>query len=163
MSEAQPRASFAGALRRRRRPCCAANAFPAGWADLPWWYVDTWSRVSHAVMMTHELLAWVKGAHPYWNRTGGADHIWLFAHDEGACWAPTEVYEKSVILTHWGRIDKDHASGTSYGQVRGRMRAPGRVCGDVDVWCGLQVALFGPSPPAPALSNVGCRTTTQRM
>ncbi|KIZ02089.1 exostosin-like glycosyltransferase [Monoraphidium neglectum] len=87
----------------------------SGWADYPWWYVDSWSRVSHAVMMTHELLTWVKTAHPYWNRTGGADHIWLFAHDEGACWAPTEVYQNSIILTHWGRLDPDHASGTSYG------------------------------------------------
>ncbi|KIY92264.1 exostosin-like glycosyltransferase [Monoraphidium neglectum] len=64
--------------------------------------------------MTHELLTWVKTAHPYWNRTGGADHIWLFAHDEGACWAPSEVYENSIILTHWGRLDKHHVSGTSY-------------------------------------------------
>ncbi|GBF90972.1 exostosin-like glycosyltransferase [Raphidocelis subcapitata] len=86
----------------------------AGWADHPWWYVDTWSRVKHAVTFTHELLAWVKTAHPYWNRTGGADHIWHFAHDEGACWAPREVYDKSIILTHWGRLDRDHTSGTSY-------------------------------------------------
>ncbi|KAI8474753.1 MAG: exostosin-like glycosyltransferase [Monoraphidium minutum] len=87
----------------------------SGWADHPWWYVDTWSRVSHAVVMTSELLAWVKGAHPYWNASGGSDHLWLFAHDEGACWAPAEVYESSVILTHWGRLDRDPASGTSYG------------------------------------------------
>ncbi|GBF96649.1 exostosin-like glycosyltransferase [Raphidocelis subcapitata] len=88
----------------------------SGWADYPWWYVDTWSRVSHAAVMTQALLDWVKTAHPYWNRTGGADHVWLFAHDEGACWAPREVYERSIILTHWGRMDPDHESGTSYGQ-----------------------------------------------
>ena len=89
-----------------------------GWADYPWWFVDTWSRVSHAAVMTQQLLDWVKTAHPYWNRTGGADHVWLFAHDEGACWAPREVYERSLILTHWGRLEGDHESGTSYGQVR---------------------------------------------
>ena len=93
-----------------------------GWADHPWWYVDTWSRVKHAVTFTHELLTWVKTAHPYWNRTGGADHIWHFAHDEGACWAPSEIYNASIILTHWGRLDKDHVSGTSYYPVRGRER-----------------------------------------
>ncbi|GBF90959.1 exostosin-like glycosyltransferase [Raphidocelis subcapitata] len=86
-----------------------------GWADHPWWYTRSFQRINHAVMMTHELLAWVKTAHPYWNRTGGADHIWHFAHDEGACWAPREVYDKSIILTHWGRLDREHTSGTSYG------------------------------------------------
>jgi hypothetical protein len=90
-----------------------------GWADHPWWYVDTWSRVKHAVTFTHELLTWVKTAHPYWNRTGGADHVWHFAHDEGACWAPTEVYRNSIMLTHWGRLDREHTSGTSYTPVRG--------------------------------------------
>ena len=24
----------------------------------------------------------------------------LFAHDEGACWAPAEIYQNSIILTH---------------------------------------------------------------
>jgi hypothetical protein len=91
-----------------------------GWADHPWWYVDTWSRVKHAVTLTHELLQWVKAAHPYWNRTAGADHVWHFAHDEGACWAPEEVYRNSIILTHWGRMDADHVSGTTYYPVRGR-------------------------------------------
>ncbi len=39
---------------------------------------------------------------PYWNRTGGRDHIWLISHDEGSCWAPTEI-RSSIILSHWGR------------------------------------------------------------
>ena len=33
----------------------------------------------------------------------GHDHIWLSIHDEGACWFPTEIYENSTMLTHWGR------------------------------------------------------------
>ena len=93
-----------------------------GWADHPFWYTRSFQRINHAVMMTHELLQWVKTAHPYWNRTGGADHIWHFAHDEGACWAPSEIYNASIILTHWGRTDLHHESGTSYWPVRGRER-----------------------------------------
>jgi hypothetical protein len=116
-------------------------SYPPGWADTPWWYVDTWSRVSHAAVMAQELLDWVKSAHPYWNRTGGADHVWLFAHDEGACWAPAEVYANSVILTHWGRLDRDHASVTSYGQVR-RGGAGARLGGGARCAC-----------PAPASAS----------
>ncbi len=26
------------------------------------------------------------------------------------------MYTNSIILTHWGRMDKNHSSGTSYGQ-----------------------------------------------
>jgi hypothetical protein len=47
-------------------------------------------------------------------RSQGRDHIWLFSHDEGACWAPTELYNNSIILTHWGRMDPDHTSGTAF-------------------------------------------------
>jgi hypothetical protein len=39
-----------------------------------------------------------------WNESGGADHIWLFGHDEGACWAPSAIYNTSIILSHWGRL-----------------------------------------------------------
>jgi formate-dependent nitrite reductase cytochrome c552 subunit len=42
-------------------------------------------------MMTLEAQRWLALSHPYWNRSQGADHIWLFSHDEGACWAPTDV------------------------------------------------------------------------
>ena len=48
-------------------------------------------RVSHMAMMTLEAQRWLALSHPYWNRSQGADHIWLFSHDEGACWAPTDV------------------------------------------------------------------------
>ena len=37
----------------------------------------------------------------FWERRGGRDHIWLAAHDEGACWMPTEIYNSSIMLTHW--------------------------------------------------------------
>jgi hypothetical protein len=48
-------------------------------------------------------------------RTNGADHIWLYSHDEGACWAPTEIASTSIILTHWGRLELNHTSNTAYG------------------------------------------------
>lgn len=51
-----------------------------------------------------DALSWVRTAYPYWNATRGANHIWLFSHDEGACWAPQEIYNASIILSQWGRL-----------------------------------------------------------
>lgn len=44
----------------------------------------------------------------------GRDHIWLAPHDEGACWFPTDIYQHSIILTHWGRMDPEHTSNTAF-------------------------------------------------
>ena len=78
-----------------------------GWADAPWWG-GTFPRVQHMSGMALEAKRWLQAAFPYWNRTGGRDHVFLFSHDEGACWAPTEVYENAIILTHWGRRGIEH-------------------------------------------------------
>ncbi len=57
---------------------------------------------------------WLASAHPYWNRTGGRDHIWLMSHDEGACYAPISIWN-STILSHWGRLERNHSSSSGYG------------------------------------------------
>ncbi len=59
-------------------------------------------RVMHAATMLLEAKRWLETELPYWNRTGGRDHIWLISHDEGSCWAPSEI-RPSIILSHWGR------------------------------------------------------------
>ena len=54
---------------------------------------------------THMLLEakrWLQHAYPFWNRTGGRDHVWLVSHDEGSCWVPGEL-RRGTILSHWGR------------------------------------------------------------
>ncbi|KAF8066266.1 SULTR2 [Scenedesmus sp. PABB004] len=76
----------------------------AGWADAPWWSVHSRSTVKQGVAMHLDALDHIRSTYPHWNASGGADHIWLFAHDEGACWAPAEVYARSIILTQWGRL-----------------------------------------------------------
>ncbi|PNH11304.1 putative glucuronosyltransferase [Tetrabaena socialis] len=86
-----------------------------GWADFPWWHAPTGHRPMHVHNMISEMHEWLSTKHPWWNRRGGRDHIWLTPHDEGACYMPTHVYNKSIILTHWGRMDADHTSGTAYG------------------------------------------------
>ena len=60
-------------------------------------------RPMHGSNMMLEAKRWLEKAFPFWKRRNGRDHIWLAAADEGACWMPTEVYQNSIVLTHWGR------------------------------------------------------------
>ncbi|CAM6091825.1 unnamed protein product [Calypogeia fissa] len=54
----------------------------------------------------------IKKTYPYWNRSGGKDHIWMFAWDEGACSAPKEIWS-SIMLVHWGNTQSKHNYSTS--------------------------------------------------
>jgi hypothetical protein len=53
-------------------------------------------------MMQREAKRWLEKSFPWWARRGGRDHIWLTAHDEGACYVWSEVWP-SIMLTHWAR------------------------------------------------------------
>ncbi|EFJ52271.1 acetylglucosaminyltransferase [Volvox carteri f. nagariensis] len=88
-----------------------------GWADFPWWHAPlAHTRPMHVSNMILEAYEWLSTTFPWWNRRGGRDHIWLMAPDEGACYMPTVVYNSSIILTHWGRMDPDHKSGSAFDQ-----------------------------------------------
>eukprot|EP00798_Chlamydomonas_sp_ICE-L_P028400 gene28400-31535_t len=68
----------------------------------------------HAANMMLEVKHWIQRTYPWWNRRKGRDHIWLMAHDEGACYAPSQIYMNSILLTHWGRMDLDHQSASGW-------------------------------------------------
>ena len=55
-------------------------------------------------MRWHErLLEHISSTYPFWNASGGADHLWPFTHDEGACYAPAAL-SRATLLVHWGRM-----------------------------------------------------------
>ncbi|GJP82280.1 hypothetical protein CLOP_g12515 [Closterium sp. NIES-67] len=54
----------------------------------------------------------IRSAYPYWDRTGGRDHIWTFPWDEGACSAPQEVFN-GIMLSHWGNTMAAHDHSTT--------------------------------------------------
>ena len=86
-----------------------------GWADYPWFYAPTaYPRPMHGANMLVEIKRWIQMTYPYWNNSKGKDHIWLANHDEGACWFPSEIYNTSIILTHWGRMDANPLSNSGW-------------------------------------------------
>lgn len=50
---------------------------------------------------------WVAREFPYWNRTGGVDHVMFVVNDEASCWVPAEL-RSMTLLSHWGSTDLDH-------------------------------------------------------
>ncbi|KAL4443960.1 hypothetical protein ABPG75_011697 [Micractinium tetrahymenae] len=70
-------------------------------------------RVHAATNLLLEAFHWIQSHHPYWQRRGGRDHIWLVSHDEASCYVPAAI-RPSIILSHWGRLDAGHASGSGY-------------------------------------------------
>ncbi|KAL5569670.1 hypothetical protein UlMin_026245 [Ulmus minor] len=50
--------------------------------------------------------------YPFWNRSSGRDHIWFFSWDEGACYAPKEIWN-SMMLVHWGNTNSKHNHSTT--------------------------------------------------
>ncbi|CAI5473404.1 unnamed protein product [Closterium sp. Yama58-4] len=57
-------------------------------------------------------LAHIRTHHPFWDRHGGKDHIWMFAWDEGACYAPQAIWS-SIMLAHWGNTGTTHKGCTT--------------------------------------------------
>eukprot|EP00201_Polytomella_parva_P016605 CAMPEP_0175065286 /NCGR_PEP_ID=MMETSP0052_2-20121109/15834_1 /TAXON_ID=51329 ORGANISM="Polytomella parva, Strain SAG 63-3" /NCGR_SAMPLE_ID=MMETSP0052_2 /ASSEMBLY_ACC=CAM_ASM_000194 /LENGTH=538 /DNA_ID=CAMNT_0016331791 /DNA_START=174 /DNA_END=1787 /DNA_ORIENTATION=- len=84
------------------------------YADGPWFHAPNGPRVMHATVQIAEAKKWIQKTFPYWDRRKGRDHIWLMNHDEGACYAPTDIFNASIFLTHWGRKDLHHESSTAF-------------------------------------------------
>ena len=77
-------------------------------ADL--FYVPTWDW--HGSWGNAEVYyrahRYISSFYPYWNASGGADHVWAIARDAAACDTPwgslREELRTSIILSNWGGV-----------------------------------------------------------
>lgn len=77
------------------------------------------SMQDHMGLRSSLTLDFYKKAHnhivsqyPFWNRSSGRDHLWFFSWDEGACYAPKEIWN-SMMLVHWGNTNSKHNHSTT--------------------------------------------------
>ena len=72
-------------------------------------------RRSHqGTLFLKRALHYIRRYYPFWNASGGRDHIWMMLHDEGPCFAPREI-RTSILLTHYGYwAPKPRPWGTYY-------------------------------------------------
>ncbi|XP_074279187.1 uncharacterized protein LOC141604650 [Silene latifolia] len=69
-------------------------------------------RSSIALEFSKKAYIHIAHHYPYWNRSSGRDHIWFFSWDEGACYAPKEIWS-SIMLVHWGNTNSKHNHSTT--------------------------------------------------
>ena len=103
-------ADTASAGHARPRVLCAARR---------WDWHGSWGNPE----VYYRAHRYITSAHPYWNASGGADHVWAIARDAAACDTPwgslLEELKTSIILSNWGGV-----TGLS-GRVQERCFAPG--------------------------------------
>ncbi len=59
-------------------------------------------RRSHqGALLMKAAARYVRTYYPFWNASGGRDHVFTMLHDEGPCFAPREL-RSSILLTHYG-------------------------------------------------------------
>jgi hypothetical protein len=64
-------------------------------------------RTALASRLYVRALDHIRNAWPYWDASGGVDHIWAFGYDEGGCFAPAAL-RPSMIISHWGNTMTKH-------------------------------------------------------
>ncbi|WVZ55657.1 hypothetical protein U9M48_006291 [Paspalum notatum var. saurae] len=76
---------------------------------MPW---DLRLRSYHTLEYYKMAYDHISQQYPYWKRNSGRDHIWFFSWDEGACYAPREIWN-SMMLVHWGNTNTKHKNSTT--------------------------------------------------
>ena len=71
------------------------------------------SRVQAATLYLEAVQAYLRGGLPFWNVSGGRDHVWAVLHDEGPCYVPRTI-RNSILLTHYGYHTTRPCAWTTY-------------------------------------------------
>ena len=50
-------------------------------------------------------VAHISHAYPYWNASGGRDHVFFIFGERQTCLIPPEIAKVSIIIGHWGDVD----------------------------------------------------------
>ncbi len=57
----------------------------------------------HGSRQLERTIAYISSAHPFWNRTQGADHVFFLSLDRGACHLPRgHPAARAIKLVHFG-------------------------------------------------------------
>jgi len=60
-------------------------------------------RAPHTPMVA--ALEHIRHAHPWWNASGGRNHVWFVFGERQTCLIPTEISQASIVIGHWGDLD----------------------------------------------------------
>jgi hypothetical protein len=72
------------------------------------------TRSQQGTLLLLRALQHIRREHPYWNASGGRDHVWLMLHDEGPCFCPKQL-RSSILLTHYGYYARTPKSWGTFG------------------------------------------------
>ena len=70
-------------------------------------------RGHQASLLMLRALKYIRTYYPYWNASGGANHVWMMLHDEGPCHCPREI-RPSLLLAHYGYYADPPKRWTAY-------------------------------------------------
>lgn len=60
----------------------------------------SWGADLNATMLA--ALYHIRSNHPWWNTSGGRDHVWFIFGERQTCLVPMEISRVSIIIGHWG-------------------------------------------------------------
>ena len=65
-------------------------------------------RVTWGADLNHTMgaaLRHIRANYPYWDASGGADHVWFIFGERQTCLVPPAILKASIIVGHWGDLD----------------------------------------------------------
>jgi len=83
--------------------------------EADYFYVHVWMYWRNDGFETKNLIKEMQAQGPWWDRKGGADHIFVISADQARCewWAADYSLKKAIVIHHFGRVVGRLGSGCS--------------------------------------------------